>query len=172
VSYEHESLSYQLGRFIDILTEELALPVAGGRSTTFKVPPKQCALEPDNCYWIAHEAELRGKVAVDLLVDPVPDLAIEVVVPSGLLNRMPLYRRLRFPEVWRYRRRVLEFAVLQCDRAYERNADSACFPGLTARDLAPFLALHGKLSATDIIRQFRAWVRQQIAAGVLKPPTP
>src|SRR5438876_8755817 len=59
LSYEHEKASYLLGRFIDALTEEIGLPIQGGKSTTFKRRKKQRGLEPNNCYWIASEPLVR-----------------------------------------------------------------------------------------------------------------
>src|SRR4051812_38419232 len=70
LSPEHEGYSYILGRFIDALTEELGLPIKGGRSTTFRRRKRQRGLEPDNCFWIASEPRVRGKNKIDLRVDP------------------------------------------------------------------------------------------------------
>jgi Uma2 family endonuclease len=47
LSHEHETYCYLLARLIDTLTEELGLPVKGGRSTTFRRRKRQRGLEPD-----------------------------------------------------------------------------------------------------------------------------
>src|SRR5438105_3340518 len=52
LSHEHESLNYLLARFVDALTEELGLPVKGGRSTTVRRRKRRRGLEPDSCWWI------------------------------------------------------------------------------------------------------------------------
>src|SRR5205085_9214865 len=49
---QHEGPAYLLGRFIDALTEELNLPIRGGRSVTLRRRRRQRGLEPDNCFWI------------------------------------------------------------------------------------------------------------------------
>jgi Uma2 family endonuclease len=66
LSHEHESAADFLGRMVVTLTEQLKLPIKAGRSTTFRKRKKEKGLEPDNCYWIAHEADVRGKTVIDL----------------------------------------------------------------------------------------------------------
>src|SRR5207237_1109994 len=70
LSHEHESFGRFLGRLAVTLTEELNLPIKEGGSTTFRKRRKQKGLESDNCYWIAHEAEVRGKSVINLRIDP------------------------------------------------------------------------------------------------------
>jgi Uma2 family endonuclease len=35
-------------------------------------------IEPDSCFYIQHEAMVRGKAHLDLTLDPPPDLALEI----------------------------------------------------------------------------------------------
>jgi Uma2 family endonuclease len=74
--HEHESAGAFLGRLVVTLTEELNLPVKEGGSTMFRKKKRQKGLESDNCYWIAHEAAVRGKKTIKLSIDPPPDLAL------------------------------------------------------------------------------------------------
>ena len=84
------------------LTQELHLPFHLGRSTTLRRRRKQRGLEPDDCYWIAHASDMRGKTAFNSRTDPPPDLAIEVDITHSSLDRMAIYAKLRVPEVkWR-----------------------------------------------------------------------
>lgn len=39
-------------------------------------------IEPDDCFYIQHQAEMVGKDRIDLAVDPPPDLVIEIDVAS------------------------------------------------------------------------------------------
>ena len=165
LSHEHESYSYLLGRIVDTVTEELGLPVGGGKSTTFKRRKKQRGLEPDNCFWITNEPAVRGKARIDLKVDPPPDLTIEVDISHSTLNRMGIYESLRVPEVWVFHGEVLSFHVLQADGTYKIQGSSRTFPNLHADDVARFLALRAEQDANSIIRQFRAWLRKRIAAS-------
>jgi Uma2 family endonuclease len=166
----HEFDSYLLGRFVDVVTEELQLRVKAGRSTTFRLRRKKRGLEPDNCYWILHEAQIRGKRRIDLRVDPPPDLAIEVDVTKSSLNRLSIYAALRVPEVWRVDNGALAFHVLSASGKYTIATHSLAFPVLASADVQPFLALATTLDDNAIVAQFRAWLRQRIAASAQGAP--
>src|SRR5262249_14087415 len=165
LSHEHENQSYLLARLVDALTEELNLPVKGGRSTTFRRRKRQRGLEPDNCWWIANELLVRGKTTIDLRRDPPPDLALEIDITHSSLNRMAIYAALRVPEVWRWEGQTLACYLLGSDGRYTVGVVSRAIPGLVVADLASFLLLHGQMDENAIVRQFRAWVRQQFAVG-------
>jgi Uma2 family endonuclease len=168
---EHEKPAYLLGRFIDVLTEELNMPCIAGRSVTLRRRRKGRGLEPDNCYWIVNAPRLQGRRELDLRVDPPPDLAIEVDVTSSSLDRMSIYAALGVPEVWRLSTGPIAFHILQ-GRAYEVRPNSVSFPQLASADLPPFLSQWGQTDDTTIARQFRAWVRQQMMVRPLPaPPT-
>jgi Uma2 family endonuclease len=166
LSHEHESDSYLLGRLVDALTEELGLPVKGGRSTTFRRRKSKRGLEPDACWWISNEASVRGKIKIDLRVDPPPDLALEVDVTHSSLNRLAIYASLKMPEIWRLDGRVVICHLLDADGQYQVAETSRAFPGLRPAELEGFLKLRGKIDENTIVRQFREWIRQQIR---LKP---
>jgi Uma2 family endonuclease len=165
LSHEHENQSYLLARLVDALTEELNLPVKGGRSTTFRRRKKRRGLEPDNCWWIVSEPLVRGKIKIDLRRDPPPDLALEIDITHSSLNRMAIYAALQVPEVWRWDGQTLVCYLLGSDGQYTVGTVSKAIPGLTVADLAPFLALQGTMDENAIIRQFRAWVRRQFPLG-------
>jgi Uma2 family endonuclease len=165
---EHEHDAYLSGRFIDVLTEELGLPVVAGRSTTLRLRSKQRGLEPDNCYWIAHEAQVRGKKRIDLRVDPPPDLAIEGDVTRSSLDRMAIYAKLGVPEVWRLSEQMLTIQVLGGGK-FAASPHSPTFPFVTGADLTAFLALTSSHDDNGIVRQFRAWVPRTTQPG---NPTP
>jgi len=59
-------------------------------------------LEPDECYYVAHAADVAAKDKLDLRIDPPPDLAIEVEISPPDVARVPIYAALGVPEVWRY----------------------------------------------------------------------
>jgi Uma2 family endonuclease len=161
LSHEHEGLSYILGRFIDALTEELNLPVKGGRSTTFRRRKRQRGLEPDCCWWIANEPLVRGKDRIDLRVDPPPDLVLEVDITHSSIDRLAIYAVLGVPEVWRWKDQKLVCYLLGQDGHYAESRLSKTFPHLAPGDLAGFLAKRGQMDENALVRQFRAWVRQQ-----------
>jgi Uma2 family endonuclease len=162
LSYEHEGLAHFHGRMIIALTEELNLPIAGGGSTTFRIKRKEKGLEPDDCYWIAHESDVRGKKRIDLRTDPPPDVAVEVDISRSSMDRMGIYASLRVPEVWRHDAHGLAFFSLNSVGEYDPAAASPTFPiAVTPADLMQFIQLRGKLDDNAIIKQFRQWIRRQ-----------
>jgi Uma2 family endonuclease len=165
--WAHEAQASLLGRFIDVLTEELNLPCRLGGSVTLRRRKKQRGLEPDNCYWIASTPLLRGKRHLDLRVDPPPDLAVEVDVTSSVMNRIGIYSALGVPEIWRLSTGGIAFHILASGK-YQVRSNSLSFPQLASADLVPFLAQWGQDDDTTIVRRFREWVKQQL----LSRPTP
>jgi Uma2 family endonuclease len=168
---EHESDADMLGRFVVVMTEELGLPIKAGRSTTFRRRPKRRGLEPDNSYWITSEPRVRGKRRLDLRIDPPPDLAIEVDVTRSSLDRMAIYAALAVPELWRLDGSVLTFHVLGAGGRYAMSPHSAAFPLVSAPDLVGFLSLRSTLDENTVVRQFREWFRQRVAAGGTGSPS-
>jgi Uma2 family endonuclease len=162
---EHELPADLLGRFVNVLTEELGIEIKAAGSTTLRRRRKRRGLEPDRSWWIANEARVRGKDQLDLKVDPPPDLAIEVDVTHSSLNRMGIYSALGVVEVWRLTHDGLSFHVLQADGTYATAATSHAFPFVAPADLIRFLALRATTGENAVVRQFRDWVRQQLAAG-------
>lgn len=167
---EHESVAEILGCFVRVLAEELNVPIGAGRSTTLRRRKKQRGLEPDHSWWIQNEIRVRGKTDIDFRVDPPPDLAIEVDVTRSSPNRMSIYAALGVQEIWRDDKGALTFHLLQSDGTYAVIPRSQALPLVTPADLARFLALRTTLDETSLVRQFRAWVRQQLAGGT--PPAP
>jgi Uma2 family endonuclease len=162
IHYEHDNPAYLLGRFIDVLTDELNLPARAGRCVTLRHRKKQRGLEPDNCYWIANADRMRGKTGrIDFRTDPPPDLAVEIEVSRTALKRLKVYAALNVPEIWRFRKGVVTFNILR-DGKYCAQPKSLAFPHLLAADLIPFVAQFGDADDTMLVRRFREWVKQQL----------
>jgi Uma2 family endonuclease len=170
--FEHEVDADLLGRFVVVLTEELGLPIQAGRSTTFRRRRMRRGLEPDHSWWIASAAQVRGKRRIDLRVDPPPDLALEIDVTRRSLDRMSIYARLGVPEVWRKDAHGLTFQVLQPSGRYAEQTHSRSFPLLTPADLTAHLALRSQHDENEVVRRFRALVRQRLAGGIGPVATP
>lgn len=160
LSPEHERVKHLLRRLIEALSEELGQAIAGFGSMTFKRKRKLRSLEPDECYWIAHESQVRGKDHIDLRLDPPPDLCVEVDITHSSLDRLGIYAILGVPEVWRYDGSVLTFFVLQLDGSYQSSSTSLSFPSLTPAELLRFLSMRGTTDENRITQELRAWSRQ------------
>lgn len=161
LTHEHESYSEILSRLVYTLTEELNLPVKGGGSTTFRRRRRKRGLEPDSCWWIASEPRVRGKTVINLAKDPPPDLALEIDITHSSLDRLSIYAALGVPEVWRLENKTLVCHLLGSDGHYTTSPTGRAFPHLVVADISGFLALLGQVDENAVVRQFRAWVRQQ-----------
>jgi Uma2 family endonuclease len=167
--HEHESDADFLGRLAVTLTEEMGLPVKAGGSTTLRRRKKRRGLEPDRCYWIASEPQVRGKRLINLRSDPPPDLAIEVDLTASSLDRMKIYASLGVPEVWRLDAAGLTVQVLGPKRRYAASPQSKSFPLVSPANLARFLPLRARLDENTVVQQLRTWFRQQAQGGAGHP---
>jgi Uma2 family endonuclease len=121
-------------------------------------------LEPDECYYLAHEQEMRGKDELDLSVDPPPDLVVEVEVSRSALDRLAIYASMGVPEVWRCDGHLLIVHALQGDGTYAVQTHSTNFPFLPMEKLAWFLGQSSTTDETTLLRSFQQWVREARAA--------
>ena len=155
----HESDKELIGDLIKIVLEEMNLEFWALGSTTFKNAQMAQAVEPDQCFYIAHEAAVRKKERIDLTVDPPPDLAIEIDITAR--SRFDNYEKLGVPEVWRYDGKNLEINVLQ-EGHYVVAESSQLFPHLPLSEIIPdYIAQSQETGRNTTMRKFRAWVRTQ-----------
>jgi Uma2 family endonuclease len=159
VSSEHENRKKLLGRLIETLTEEMEIDIASFGSMTCRRPELERGFEPDESYWIEHEAIVRGRKDIDLEVDPPPDLAVEVEISRSTINRLGIYAALKVPEVWRWDGAILRIMLLHPRGAYRQSERSKAFPFLPLGEFEQFL-LRTDISETQLLRSFRAWVRK------------
>lgn len=161
----HERLSGLLGRLVEALTEELNIPCATAGSTTLRREDADGGLEPDQCYYLENEPKMRGRDELDLKVDPPPDFAIEVEVSRTAISRMAVYAALGVAEVWRFDGETLHVHQLTPASAYVEVARSPHFPFLRLGEIVNFVRRRHELGETELVRTFRAWVRDQAACG-------
>jgi len=161
----HETYKKLIGRLIEAATEELDLEIRSLGSRTCDRADLRRGLEPDQCYYIQHEAVVRAVEQIDLDQFPPPDLAVEVDITSSSLDRFSIYADLGIPEVWRYDGQALTIYFLQ-DGKYERCDRSLALPLLKAKDISRFLGLRFSqdeaqlpVSENSLVKQFRQWIR-------------
>jgi Uma2 family endonuclease len=164
-SFNRERCGRRFDRFVMTLADEMDIPVQGGGSTTFRKEELERGLEPDQCYYVANVALIRGKAEIDLDGDPPPDLAIEVDITSSSLDRMSIYAALGVPEVWRFDGRVLRIYLLGEDREYRESSRSVSFPFLPVPEIVPPLQRTEDMDETAMTRACRAWIREKMSAG-------
>jgi Uma2 family endonuclease len=158
-SASHERLKCLLRRIVRTTTEELDIPIRSSGSTTLRNRSNDRGLEPDECYYVANEAQVCGRDEIDLRVDPPPDLAIEVDISISSLDQLSIYADLGVPEVWLYDGTTLKVHQLQPDDKYVQQARSPSFPFLPLDEIERFLARRNETDETTWIRSFRAWMK-------------
>ena len=161
LSAQHEKPNRTLAMLVEVVAEEMGIDVERFGSTTFKRADLHKGFEPDSCFYIQNEARVRGKLEIDLLTDPPPDLVIEIDISHPSLNKLPIYAQVGVPEVWRYTGRDLQLFTLR-DGQYEDSAHSAAFPLLTRTVITEFLEASLELRSTAWLRRVREWLRSHI----------
>lgn len=158
-SRKHERLKKRIGRIIELVTEELGIPISSEGSLTLKHEMRLRGVEPDECYYLANEALVREKEEIDLALDPPPDLAIEVQITRSALDKLQIYSVIGVGEVWLYDGRTLRAYHLQSDGSYLEADRSNSFPLLPLRDVADFLQRYTSTDETAWAREVRGWAR-------------
>jgi Uma2 family endonuclease len=155
----HENPSDVIGAFIRTVAEESGWNLKSLASTTLKRAQLRKGTEPDKCYYIQHEALVRGRT-VNLEQDPPPDLVVEVDITHTDIDKNQLYAQLGVPELWRYDGKLLRIYQLQ-EGAYQEVEASPTFarvPKAVFYDFLQRCQREGEIPAT---RALRSWVREQ-----------
>jgi Uma2 family endonuclease len=160
----HERYKSLMGRLVEVTTEETATEIVSLGSTTWSREDLQTGLEADECFYIQNEPAVRGKDEINLTVDPPPDLAIEVGNTKSSLNRLAIYQAIGVPEVWRFDGESLTIYQL-VEGGYQPQEVSRVLPLLRRTDILGFLQKSRTLGETTGVREFRQWVRAQIATA-------
>ncbi|MUL35275.1 hypothetical protein BWI75_02585 [Gloeocapsopsis sp. AAB1 = 1H9] len=113
-SRRHERNKTIIGSLLEDYLKEKRIPFFPLGSTTFRNQKKRGGTEPDESYCIGTEKEF-------------PDIAIEVVVTSGGLDKLEVYRRLGVREVWFFKKNQFEIHHLRGE-AYEQIPQSEVLP--------------------------------------------
>jgi Uma2 family endonuclease len=163
-SLGRERVACRLGRLIDAWTEERGLVIQGCRTTTLERKVLRQSLEPDNCYYIGHELQVRDRDELDLSINPPPDLVVEVDVSSSSLDRLPVYAAIGVPEVWRWQKEQIQVHRLDGGSYQASDASQTLvgFPIIAAAEL-----LRERLASDDnaLIRKFRNLISTKPAGG-------
>ena len=159
-SAEHEEINHVLTLLVNIVAEELDIDVRGFGSTTFRREDLARGFEPDSCFYIQSVARISGRTTLDLVMDPPPDLVIEIDLTNSSLDKFPIYAQVGVPEIWRYDGSELRIFYLENTLYVAHNA-SAALSVLTRDVLSQFLAESKSLRRTAWIRRVRNWIQTQ-----------
>ena len=120
-SPEHERLKTIIGRLIEAFAEEADLNLNGYGSATFRQEAAARGLEPDECYTFG-------------VLDQTPDIAVEIVLTSGGIDKLAVYRGLGVQEVWFLENRSFRIHSLSISPWATKNSQAAvCCLDLTYR---------------------------------------
>lgn len=177
-SAEHEEGIDLIATLVRELAAEWEIDMRATGSTTFRREDVARGFEPDASFYFSEKAgRVRGKRDIDLLVDPPPDLVVEVDVTSPSLDKLPIYARVGVPEVWRYAGgRPTIFALHGIvgvvdetgEGEYAEVAESAMLPHLTCEALARFVERGLTMSYPAWVREIRRWA-QRVRSGGNRP---
>lgn len=141
-SPEHERSKIVIGRLIERYAEEMEINLNGLGSTTFRSQAKSRGLEPDECYCVGENKD-------------IPDVAIEVVLNSGGVDKLTVYEGLEVPEVWFWQSDNFTLYRLG-EQGYVEVAKSKFFPNLDLSLLAGYVRPNDQSQA---VKEFMQAVR-------------
>ena|SRR5688572_28644227 len=141
---DHEESNRNLSLLVEIFAEELGIEIRNLGSTTFKREELQRGFEPDSCFYVQNEPQIRNRQRIDLRVDPPPDLVIEVDLTSNSMDKFPVFASLGVPEVWRLTDSEVQVFGLDED-LYRRRTTSSVLRPLKASTITELLAAAGSM---------------------------
>jgi Uma2 family endonuclease len=144
-SLNHEDYKKMIARLLEAYAEERDLDLRGFGSATFRKKAKKRGFEADECYSLGR----MGKR---------PDIAIEVVVSSPLIDKLSVYHGLDVPEVWVWEDGALT-VLRRTAKGYAQRARSTVLPDLDVDHLARFVVLDA--NQTQQVKAYRRSLRAQ-----------
>lgn len=155
-SEEHELYNRLLAFVVETLADTMGIEYASSGAATFKREDLQRGFEPDSSYYLQNEPQVRGKLRLDLSVDPPPDLAIEIDIAHTSTGKLSLYAAMGVPEVWIYDGRQVSIFVLRGE-AMVQTSSSLAFPSVQAEALSRLMGESKLLARTAWNRKVREW---------------
>ncbi|MDB9460738.1 Uma2 family endonuclease [Dolichospermum circinale CS-1225] len=121
LSDAHEEPKNTLGQLLEIYMRVKNIRFYGRGSTTIGTKELGARKEPDESYCLGTRK-------------PVPDLAIEIIVTSGGIDTLEIYRRVGVSEVWFWQDGVISVYCLR-STGYDLVSKSELLPELDLRSL-------------------------------------
>ncbi|MEO6772880.1 MAG: Uma2 family endonuclease [Kofleriaceae bacterium] len=139
----HEVFAVQIARLLELFCHVRGIDLYGFGGATYREKPRARGLEPDRCY-------ARDRVK------KYPDVALEVIVTSPLLDKLEVYRGLGILEVWVFEAGRFTIHRLRADR-YVTIGASEVFPEVDLARIAHYAAQPNQPQA---LRDFEAELRR------------
>lgn len=158
---EHEDPVFSVDMLVRAYCEHFDLTLQSAGSTTFRRELKKKGVEPDDCFYIQSADKVIGKSkSLDPKNYPAPDIAFEVDITHGSLDKFPIYAALEVPEVWIYDGETISFYELEAEN-YRRISYSRALPKLAAERLGEFLEMSQAKGQTAALKSFRRWLNTE-----------
>jgi Uma2 family endonuclease len=143
-SLRHEKLKKRLATLVEFYLIRKRIKHTPMGSPRVKKQLKKVGAEPDECYCIGEEKS-------------IPDLAIEVIITSGSIDKLETYRRLEVTEVWMWKVNRLKLYRLREEtptefletHGYEEIASSELLPELNIPLLEQCTLISDQIQAID-----------------------
>lgn len=136
---KHETVKERLGTLLDTYLEFAGYDYTPTGSMTLESEAGKVKREADKSYELAPRREC-------------PDLAIEIVVTSGGINKLEAYKRLQIPEVWFWEKGKLAVYALRTD-GYLEIQRSQVLPALDIELLTRCINIPNHVQAVKEFRQ-------------------
>ena len=132
LSLEHEESKTTLALLLEAYMRAKSIRFYGRGSATLGSKEIGGKKEPDESYNINSKK-------------PIPDLVIEVIVSSGGIDKLELYRRIGISEVWFWQDGILTIYHLQ--ENYQLVEKSILLPNLDLKRFTKYLTYHDQYDA-------------------------
>lgn len=165
---EHDRCNRLLESLILVVADELYLKIHSIGSVLLTLPDLGQAIQPDAAYSL-EDVRLSKRAEIDVNRMAPPDLAIEVAISQGKIDRFPMYVSMGVPELWFYLTTIgddvlkgnLQIFQLQGDR-YVETPNSKLFPALPGKRVSEFLEQSDTIGLAQALIVLREWVKQQL----------
>jgi Uma2 family endonuclease len=140
---KHEVWKERIGALLEAYMEHIEIDFTPTGSMTLERESSLVKREADKSYELGSDRER-------------PDLAIEIVVTSGGINKLEAYKRLQIPEVWFWQNGRLSLHHLRTTETeffYEEVNRSELLPGLDLELLKRYINLPNHTQALKEFRQ-------------------
>ncbi len=139
---QHEMLKKVIAILLEAYLFELRISFIPVGSATRRAKEKGASFEPDESYYIGEKKQN-------------PDLAIEVNITSGSIDKLEKYKRFQISEVWFWENNQISVYHLNNDN-YERTNQSQLLPNLDINLLACCVLMPSIIEArTEFIKGIR-----------------
>jgi Uma2 family endonuclease len=165
----HDVLKKRIGRFAELVAEELEIPCTGLGQTTWKRVQIARGREADECYCFAADkltmiAEAVARWSEDIADYPNPDLRVEVDVSPPKIDRPGIYAALGVAEIWLYDGKSQRIVIerLTAGGTYEPVAERGFLP-VRPDEIGRWVLQEDSRNGSQWARRLRVWARAELA---------